>query len=337
MKKLLAFTLALMMVLSLFGCSANSGATPTETNAPAESNAAQQEDPLHFVYVSPLLSHPIWLVAKEGFEDACNDLGIQGDWVGPQGISPEEMAKLIDTAVAQKADGIITQGLVPAEPVNNAINAGIPVLVVDSDITDAEGRLAYIGKDNAIQAQLILESVSEKLDPNTPIVCAVQVAALNYEVAYEEIETLKAAFADWPGGFEVVNISESKSDKLTSTNAWQNTFQTYPEINLAVSFAAEAGPACANVVTELGVKEDVLVYAVDDEAETLDLIRDGAIDGTVVVSFYNYGYQAAYWLWQHVTEGLTPEKVVNPASLVMVEADNVGTYGDTPATFDKLG
>lgn len=337
MKKLLAFTLALMMVLSLFGCSANSGATPTETNAPAESNAAQQEDPLHFVYVSPLLSHPIWLVAKEGFEDACNDLGIQGDWVGPQGISPEEMAKLIDTAVAQKADGIITQGLVPAEPVNNAINAGIPVLVVDSDITDAEGRLAYIGKDNAIQAQLILESVSEKLDPNTPIVCAVQVAALNYEVAYEEIDTLKAAFADWPGGFEVVNISESKSDKLTSTNAWQNTFQTYPEINLAVSFAAEAGPACANVVTELGVKEDVLVYAVDDEAETLDLIRDGAIDGTVVVSFYNYGYQAAYWLWQHVTEGLTPEKVVNPASLVMVEADNVDTYGDTPATFDKLG
>ena len=327
MKKLLALTLALVLTLSLFGCT---GTGTGETTAPP------QDDSLHFVYVSPLLSHPIWLVAKEGFEDACTDLGIQGDWVGPQGVSPEEMAKLIDTAVAQKADGIITQGLVPAEPVNAAIEAGIPVLVVDSDISDAEGRLAYIGKDNAIQAQLIYESVSAKLDPNTPIYCAVQVAALNYEVAYEEIDTLEAVFADWPGGFEVVNISESKSDKLTSTNAWQNTFQTYPEVNLAVSFAAEAGPACANVVTEIGKKDDILVYAVDDEAETLDLIRAGAIDGTVVVSFYNYGYQAAYWLWQHVTEGLTPENVINPASLMMVDGTNVDTYGDTPSEFDKL-
>lgn len=330
MKKFLALVLALIFAFCLFGCSKAEGPAPEENGGEGEG------DSLHFVYVSPLLSHPIWLVAKEGFEDACRDLGIQGDWVGPQGISPEEMAKLIETAVAQNADGIITQGLVPAEPVNLAIDAGIPVLVVDSDISDAAGRLAYIGKDNAIQAQLIHDEVAKKLDENTPISCAVQVAALNYEVAYEEIETLKDAFADWPGGFEVVNISESKSDKLTSTNAWQNTFQTYPDINLAVSFAAEAGPACANVVTEMNLKDQILVFAVDDEEETLDLIRDGAIDGTVAVSFYNYGYQAAYWLWQHVTEGLTPKQVVNPASLLMVDADNVDTYGDTPAAFEKL-
>lgn len=61
------------------------------------------------------------------------------------------MAKLIDTAVAQKADGIITQGMVPAEPVNAAIEAGIPVLVVDSDISDAEGRLAYIRREAGSQ------------------------------------------------------------------------------------------------------------------------------------------------------------------------------------------
>ncbi len=330
MKKFLALVLTLIFAFCLFGCS------KAEDPAPEENGGEGEGDSLHFVYVSPLLSQPIWLVAKEAFEDACRDLGIQGDWVGPQGISPEEMAKLIETAVAQNADGIITQGLVPAEPVNLAIDAGIPVLVVDSDISDADGRLAYIGKDNAIQAQLIYDEVAAKLDKITPISCAVQVAALNYEVAYEEIETLKDAFADWPGGFEVVNISESKSDKLTSTNAWQNTFQTYPEINLAVSFAAEAGPACANVVTEMNLKDQILVFAVDDEEETLDLIRDGAIDGTVAVSFYNYGYQAAYWLWQHVTEGLTPKQVVNPASLLMVDADNVDTYGDTPTAFEKL-
>lgn len=328
MKKLVALLITLAMALTLFGCG--------NANEPVAAEVTASDDALHFVYVSPLLAHPIWLVAKEGFEDACEDLGINGDWVGPQNISPEEMAKLIETAVAQKADGIITQGLVPAEPVNNATAAGIPVLVVDSDISDADGRLAYIGKDNKIQAQLIYDAVSAQLDPSTPIVCSVQVAALNYEVAYEEIDMLKAAFADWEGGFEVVNITESKSDKLTASNAWQNTLQTYPQINLAVNFAAEAGPACANVVTEMGKQDDILVYAVDDEQETLDLIRDGAIDGTVVVSFYNYGYQAAYWLWQNVTEGLVPDQVINPANLIMVTGENVDTYAETPVDFQKL-
>jgi len=83
------------------------------------------EKPLHFVYRVPPLAHPVWLIAKNGFEKACTELGVKGDWVGPQGISPEEMAKLVETAVAEKANGIITQGLVPAGPVQDAIDAGI--------------------------------------------------------------------------------------------------------------------------------------------------------------------------------------------------------------------
>jgi ribose transport system substrate-binding protein len=309
-----------MLASVLVGCSSSS-----KENG-GEKTGGDGDKKLHFVYVSPLLAHPIWLIAKDGFDAACKELGIQGDWVGPQNISPEEMAKLIETAVAEKADAIITQGLVPAAPLKGAEEAKIPVLVVDSDIPDAK-KLAYFGKDPDVQAELFLEYAERKYGKDTKLNIAIQVAALNYKIAQDQIAAIEKAFAKHPGGFEIVSTSESKSDKMKSTNEWQNTFKAYPEVNVAINLAAEAGPACAKVVEENGIGDKVAVYAVDDMEETLDLVKSGAIDGTVVTSFYNYGYQAAYWLYQNITEGKTPEKVYNDAGTIMVSKDNLETYG----------
>lgn len=295
---------------------------------PATEVKAEEKEELHFVYVSPLLAHPIWLVAKDGFEQACEELGIKGDWVGPQNISPEEMTKLVETAVAEKADAIITQGLVPAAPVKTAIEQDIPVLVVDSDIPDAD-RMAFFGKDVNVQAEVLYESVKEKIGEDNPIKASIQVAALNYQTAHDQINAVEEVFSKHPGGFEIVNTTESKSDKMKSTTEWENTFKAYPEINVAINLAAEAGPACAKVVKDKGIRDKVLVYGVDDTEETLDLIKNGDLDGTVVTSFWNYGYQATYWLYQHITEGKNPEQVVNDAGTILVTNDNLETYSET--------
>ncbi|MFT4106662.1 MAG: substrate-binding domain-containing protein [Lacrimispora sp.] len=337
MKRLVSAMTALMMAASLTACS-----TPTEqpsttaakSEAAAESSSGSGEtaqetakEELHFVYVSPLLAHPVWLIAKQGFEQACDELGVQGDWVGPQNISPEEMSKLIETAVAQKADGIITQGLVPAGPVKTAIDGGIPVLVVDSDIPDAD-RLAFFGKDVNKQAEVLYETVVQLKGKDFPIHASVQVAALNYQLSHDMIDAIKEVFSKHPGGFELVNISESKSDKMKSTTEWENTFKGYPEVNVAINLAAEAGPACAKVVLDKGIRDQVLVFGVDDTDETLDLIRKGELDGTVTTSFYNYGYQAAYWLYQNITEGKKPEQVINDAGTIIVTNENIDNYSD---------
>jgi len=314
MRKILSVLVLCVLVLS-----------PLAANG--SSDSAEGDDQLHFVYVSPLLAHPVWLIAKDGFDQACEELGVRGDWVGPQGISPEEMARLVETAVAQKADGLITQGLVPASPVQEAVNAGLSVLVVDSPI-EVEGQLAYFGKDVDIQAQVIFDDVVSRLGDDADVVMSIQVAALNYKIAIDAIDAIKNKFADYGGSFEVVNISESKSDRMKSTTEWENTLKAYPEINVAVNLAAEAGPACASVVRDMDLKDGILIYGVDDIEETLDLVRSGDIDGTVVTSFFNYGYQAAYWLYQNITEGKQPEMVNNDAGTIMVNNSNIDSYGD---------
>ena len=338
MKKFTALLLALAMMLSLVACSSN-----TSTNTGSEGNTTTGDttndttgdttgdtttEDLHFVFVSPLLSHPIWLIAKEGFETACEELGVQGDWVGPQGLSSEEMAQLVDTAVAQGADGIITQGICPISPLENAIAEGVKVLMVDSDSADLEGRLAYLGKDLEKQAQLMYEEVAKVIPEDEKIVMSIQCADLTSQFYVDQNAAVEEAFSQHHGGFELVNTTLSKSDKATGTNEWLNTFNTYPEINVCINLAAEAAAACVTAADELGITDNLTIVGVDDTDENLELLREGKILCTSVVSFWNYGYQAAYWLYQNITEGRVPEQVINDGRTMMVTTDNVDEYNE---------
>ena len=316
-KSLMAGLLAVSMLTSVFAESA--------VTVNAEAKAAED---LYFVYVSPLLSHPIWLVAKEGFDAACEELGVDGEWVGPQGLSAEEMAQLVDTAVAQGADGIITQGICPAEPVQAAVDEGVVVMTVDSDIDSVEGRLAYLGKDVGRQAELLYEEASIYIGEDEKMVVSVQLPALNTDFYVNSRDAVEAAFENHPGGFEMTNVSLSNSDKATGTTEWLNTFNTYPEVNVCVNLGAEAASACVTASDELGITDDLVVLGVDDTDENMDLLEQGKIKGTVVVSFWNYGYQAAYWLYQNITEGRVPVDKLNDGGTMMVTTENMDSYND---------
>ena len=335
MKKIVSLILAIVMVLGLAACGAKTESPakqeepkPAENAAAPEAEAEKNEKPLHFVYVSPLLSHPIWLIAKNGFEAACQELGIDGEWVGPQGISAEEMAQLVDTAVAQDADAIISQSICPIAPLQNAIDSGVKVLMVDGDLVDLNGRLAFLGKDINVQAKLMYEEVAKKIPADQKIVMSIQCANLNAQFYVDQNEAVVNAFKDHPGGFELVNTSLSLSDKATSTTEWLNTFNTYPEVNVCINLAAEAASGCVTASDELGITDKLTIVGVDDTEENLDLLREGKILCTSVVSFWNYGYQAAYWLYQNITEGRVPENIVNDAGTMMVTKENVDTYND---------
>ena len=346
MKKILALVLVFAMLAALMvGCASKEpeetkapeqketqAEKPAETEAekPAETEAekpAEPEKKLHFVYVSPLLSHPIWLTAKEGFETACEELGIEGDWVGPQGISAEEMAQLVDTAVAQDADAIISQSICPAAPLKAAIDSGVKVLMVDGDHDDLDGRLAFLGKDLKKQAELMYEEVAKVIPADQKIYMSLQAAALNAQFYIDQNNAVVDVFSKHPGGFELVNITAA-ADKATSVVEWQNSFNTYPEINVCMCLSATAAPGCVAASDELGITDKLTIVGVDDVDENLDLLRQGKILCTSVVSFWNYGYQAVYWLYQNITEGRVPETVKNDGGTMMVTLDNIDTYND---------
>ncbi len=102
--------------------------------------------------------------------------------------------------------------------------------------------------------------------------------------------------------------------------------EEYPNINLSVSFAGESAHACGEIAYNLGIKDHLFVFGVDDMKTTIDYIKKGYIDASIVTSFYQYGYNSLYLLYQYKTENKVPVSVNQPVELIVVNKDNADTY-----------
>ena len=286
----------------------------------------EKEEFTYILFATPLSEHTIWLQSKAGYDAACEKYDIKCDWIGPNVIDTEAMQSVIETAIMQDADGIITQGVIDPALVDRAYQAGVPIFLVDSDIPNSQ-RFAYMGKDFKEQAQLLLDEIENKYGKKEHLKIAIQVAESSFYIAQEQIRQVEEVFQKHEGGFEIVSISESKSDPVRSKKEWSIVLEANPEINVALSFAAESAEFCAERALELNRKQDMLIYGVDDMPSTLEMIKNGKIDGTVATSFYDYGYQGVEMLLEYINKGVEPSQKVYSPSLLIVNRENVNTYG----------
>lgn len=308
--------LIVVVLLLLFGCT-----NGTDKNIKKEKN----EEFLYFLYATPLADHPIWLQSKEGFVQACNELKVKCDWIGPKVIDTEKMEEVISQGLIEKVDGIITQGVIKKALLEEAAALDIPIVLVDSNIEDGK-KFTFYGKNFQRQAQLLLNEIEKKIPKHKPLVIAIQVAELNFKIAQDQIQEIREVFKNHPGGYEIVAITESKSDKIRAQAQWMNTLRNHPDINVTINFAAESADACAEIAQTLNIKKQLHIYGVDDMDSTIDYIKKGYIDASVVTSFYEYGYKTVYQMYAYKKTGKKPTSLNNEVKLLIVNQDNVDTY-----------
>lgn len=291
-----------------------------------QNEAVNDEKSLYFLYAAPLVDHPIWLQSKDGFFKACEELDVKCEWLGPKVIDTEKMEEVITQGMYQKADGIITQGVIRKELLDELSQQKIPAILVDSNVQEAD-KLIYYGKNFHTQAQLLLDEIEKTLGKDTKLIIGIQVAEMNFKIAVDQIEEIRNVFKNHPGGFEIVSTTESKSDKVKAQSEWLSVFRKHPEINVSINFAAESAEACGELVQTLNLNDKVHIYGVDDMETTIEYIKKGWIDASVVTSFYQYGYKSVYRLYDYITSGKQPAKN-EQIKLLIVNKDNVNSYKD---------
>ena len=104
-----------------------------------------------FVFVNHVTTNEFFTPTIYGIQDACAFFGCSYQWTGSQNSVVSEMVNAMQTAIAQKADGIAVC-LIDAKafdsPTANALAAGIPVIAYNADVPkgSANKRLSYVGQ-----------------------------------------------------------------------------------------------------------------------------------------------------------------------------------------------
>ena len=319
MKKIILIIIAVLMLVTPMACSSQE----SESSVNNASNSEQGE--IRIAWVNPTIGHPLYNMQDEGALLAAKEYGVTVDILGTSSGDPAEYVAQIEIAITEEYDGII---LVPYTPtamisaIQKAKEAGIPVVNTICDTGEnPELRMSLLGLNLMEFGALEAESIAEKTD-NKGKVCFAQTRFDN-PIQNEIQEGFKSRLKEYPD-MELVVVDEITIDTMTATEKFQYILTGYEEINASVINDATGDTVAAKVAKELGRTVDIL--SIDDVPETLDLIRDGQIWGTIAQNYIGMGYESVRIIVDYLNGEEVPDFVEVP--LQLVTKDNLDSYKD---------
>ncbi len=292
---------------SLLAACAPSPPTPA-TSAPASApitapKPAAGGNPLNFVVVGGAFNIGWWIDPRMGWTAAGKELNINFTEVGPVDFNGAQQATMFEQVIAKKPDAIIHTPLDPDQliaPCQKATEAGIPVIIFNSDIRDTRWRLGLIGMQNYnggyLQGQYIVQKVlKDKAKAAKALIMTIP--------GVENHESRKAGLtkALQEGGVTIAQVVNDKADYTEGPKVATAALQANPDINLIVATDATGGESASRAVVELGKKKgDITIFGMDRDDSMLKFITDGWMVGTAVQRNFVELYQATYYAYWHL-------------------------------------
>ncbi len=130
-------------------------------------HAANAQGKLKIAFIPGIASDPFFLAMEKGARAAADKLGVELVWQGSASeYSPQSQMPFVDAALADDIDALI---LVPTDPdslqpaVVRAEAAGIPVITVDTTVSDQAYLTAHITGDNVDGGRQAAKTLAEQI------------------------------------------------------------------------------------------------------------------------------------------------------------------------------
>lgn len=295
------------------------------TNAPvsgpgASKGSGETARKLRIAVIPKGTTHIFWKSVHAGAEKAARELGnVEILWKGPHLEDDRDgQIDVIQDFVTNKVDGICVapldkQALIG--PVNDAVDAGIPVVIFDSALQDESKIVSYVATDNYKGGELAARQMAAALGGKGNVIL------LRYNQGSESTEQRENAFLDLLAK-EFPDIKVLSSDQYAGTTqegsltkATEVLNKYKDEVNgiFAVCEPNAAGMLRALQETELAGKVKLITFDPSD-----DLIRAmaaGTCHGIVLQDPVAMGYQSVKAI-VNKTRGEAVEKRINTGEYV---------------------
>jgi len=231
-----------------------------------------------------------WAISRKGTEKAAGELpGADIDFRIDSDGTAAEQQRIVDDLLAKGVNGF---AISPVDPVNqtqmlNRAAQQALVITQDSDAPNSN-RGCYIGTDNVAAGRQAGGLIKEALPQGGKIM--IFVGSLDAANAQQRYQGIKEALQG--SNILIVDVRTDNTDRVRAKSNAADTLVNYPDIAALVGLWSYNGPAIVGAVRDAGKVGKVKIIAFDEEDETLNGIRDGAIFATVVQQPFEFGYQS---------------------------------------------
>jgi len=271
----LRYILILLLLPVFFLASCNTERRGTDESG---SRFPGKRKDLYFL-VSALGANTYFYDHKEGLRLAGEFFGVETRYKGPPDLNMPAMIQAIELAVAQNPGGIMVIGFEESlnDAVNKAVDAGIPVVTLDSDLPNSK-RIAFVGTGNYDAGFKGGTKLAELVGGRGKVAILTKVGQPNLE---ERVRGYREALARYPG-IEIVRIADTKSEVPMAAQAAAAVLAAVRDLAGFGCVEAAGGAGCATALKEAGLAGQVKVVAMDRDNDILNYIKNGVIDATIV-------------------------------------------------------
>lgn len=277
--------LVVSIAIALFTLSFLTSCQPKSNTA--NSNASGKKFRLAFVTNN---ASDFWTIARKGTEKAAAEIpGIQVEFrINPDNTAAEQQ-HIVEDLLAKGVDGIAISPIDPQNqtPMLNRAASQALVVTQDSDAPNSN-RSVYIGTDNVAAGRQAGEMIKEALPQGGKIM--VFVGSLDAANARERYQGIKEVLQG--SNIQIIDVRTDGADRARAKSNVADTLVSQPDVACLVGLWSYNGPAIVGAAKDAGKIGKVKIVAFDEEDETLNGIKDGAIYGTVVQQPFEFGYQS---------------------------------------------
>ncbi|MGC9399685.1 MAG: sugar-binding protein, partial [Anaerolineae bacterium] len=297
----------------------------------SEAPASEGETPekLTFAWIPKALNNPVFEVGRDGAFKKAEELTEQTDtevevlYVASVESDAAEQARVVEDVIAKGVDGIGISCNDPTaciDPINKAVEAGIPVMTWDSDSPDSK-RFTYLGVDNYEGGQAAGELLVKFMGEEGKVALLTGVpGAFNLE---ERIRGFKDYVADYPG-IEIVTTVYCNDDINLGVQVVEETMQAHPDLNgwfFVGLWPLFAERGSMPLWEEASLNGDLVNIVFDTLPVELEYLQDGYVHGLVGQKYWGWGYDTIQMLYDYIVKGTRYDDFTNSGMDIVTECN----------------
>ncbi|WP_437775714.1 substrate-binding domain-containing protein [Sorangium sp. So ce1097] len=272
-----------------------------------------------------------WNNVRDGALAAGRDLRVAVEFKSGMASGPAAQEAFLEEGIRRRVSGMAIAPIDPAalEPViRRAVEAGIPVVAIDSPPVEGSACSLYIGTDNRAAGRLVGEAMLRLLPQGGDV--AIQAASAAVANARGRIEGFREAIAG--SAVRVDSLSENLFDPDRATELAFEVVRSKPHLAGAFGVCSENGPGLGQASMALGRAGDMKLIAFDLITATVAMLQEGVIHAAVVQREYDMGYRGVQALHDMATRGVAAALADAPASRCIDTGVDLVTVERTPSS-----
>ena len=270
-------------------------------------HAAEAQKPLgsfRFVTIVKTVASPYWAIVLAAAKKAAKDLGATGLQFtgGPSEADIAAEVALLENAIARKPDFIVcapTDKTALNSTLNKAYNAGIKVILIDSDGVGAS-RTSFLSTDNYAAGKLCADALAASIKAKTGAASG-PIAYATFQSNVGSLTLRDNGFLDgikkYPG-LKIVAHKDGAGDasELKAVSAAANAIAANPNLVGYFGDNLQMVEGAAKAFKEKGVStKKISLIGFDSDDTLVAELKAGQVDGLLLQDPYMMGYAGVWY------------------------------------------